>query len=181
MNAKIGTLPLTLPKVITAQTPAHQALVPATLVPTPAELAANGRTMIAHHVAFFERLGAGGAQTGIVDQNSTRAGLKKLGLDLVSRAFGGVALTAPFAIRQTKSLTTVVEMERLKEGVRADGTDTAIFKKDGSVDANAFKAFWKSTAGAKGYIVDADLSKLVKGKPVSALEFHLVMELAEGQ
>lgn len=175
-TTKLGALPVVLPK--TAAENAAKRPVASSPSSSQAELAADGRTMIAHHVAFFEMLGADGANSGIVNAKSTRAGLKKLGLGGLSVPFGGVALTAPFAIPQNKSLTTTVHMDRLGEGVRADGTDTTIFKKDGSVDAAAFKNFWRSTAGAKGYIVDADLQQLVQGKPVSALEFNLLMELA---
>ena len=173
MTTKVGSLPLVLPKVVNAETPVNKAVTT-----SPAELSPDGRTMIAHHVAFFETLGADGAKTGIVNAKGTREGLKKLGLGGLSVPFGGVALTAPFAIPQNKSLTTTVHMSRLQEGVRGPGKDTGVFKQDGSVDAGAFKAFWQETAGKKGYIVDADITKLVQGKPVSALEFNLVMELA---
>ena len=144
---------------------------------------------LANHIAFFETLTKDGGKTGLVQTSGTRDGLRKLGLSGISVAVGGVALTAPFSIAQNKSLfANAVHMDRIQEGVRADGTDTGVFKKDGSLDTAAFEKFWKTTAGDKGYLTDADLDKLVnkqpKGSttkglgPVAALEWNLLRELA---
>jgi len=137
------------------------------------------RTELQDHIAFFETLGAGGAGTGVVQAKGTREGLRALGLAGISVPVGGVALTAPFSIRQNKSLfANKVAIDRIKEGVRADGTDAGVFQKDGTVDPAAFKKFWANTAGAKGYISEKDIAPLTHGKPVSALEFGLLMDLA---
>lgn len=182
---KVGTLPsLGFPKTTTATSTQTKAQA------SPAkETAAAPNNAVAAHIAFFEARNKDGKGTGIVNMESTREGLEKLGLAGISIPFGGFALTAPFSIRQNKSLfADAVHMNRIQEGVRADGTDTGVFKKeDGSLDVANFKKFFNRVAGDKGYITDADLSKLVnkapagqeKGLgPVSALEWTLLKELA---
>lgn len=176
---KIGTqapIATTLPKV------APEANLVPTKAPTTTEPQAGGshpNSSLAQHIAFFETLNKDGSKTGVVQTGGTRDGLRALGLSGISVPFGGVALTAPFSIRMNKSLTAnKVHMDRIGDMVRADGTDTGVYKKDGSLDVAAFKTFWQSAAGKKGYITDADVTQLVARKPVSALEFCLLMELA---
>ncbi len=134
---------------------------------------------LAQHIAFFETLNKDGSKSGVVQTGGTRDGLKALGIRGLSVPFGGLALTAPFSIRMNKSLfANKVHMDKIGDMVRADGTDTGVYKKDGSLDVDAFKNFWQGTAGKKGYITDADVTQLTAKKPVSALEFCLLMELA---
>lgn len=185
MTAKIGTLPSPLFQKTTNEAP----------LPTKAKAAEATQTAekpqssLAQHIAFFETLNKDGSGTGSVSMKGTREGLKALGISGISIPFGGFALTAPFSIRQNKSLfADNVHMDRIQEGVRADGTDTGVFNKaDGSLNLDNFKKFWTSVAGDKGYVTDKDVSKLVnkapagekKGLgPVAALEWNLLMELA---
>lgn len=187
MTAKIGTLPSPLfqkttnePAPAAAKAKAQQAEATST---------ETKPSMLAQHIAFFETLNKDGSGTGSVSMKGTREGLKALGISGLSIPFGGFALTAPFSIRQNKSLfADNVHMDRIQEGVRADGSDTGVFNKaDGSLNLDNFKKFWTRVAGDKGYITDKDVSKLVnkapagqeKGLgPVAALEWNLLMELA---
>ncbi|MDP2345897.1 MAG: caleosin family protein [Deltaproteobacteria bacterium] len=174
---------VTLPKT-NVELPKAEAKTTSTETAAPRE-----NTALANHIAFFETLTKDGGKTGIVSTGGTRDGLRKLGISGISVAVGGVALTAPFSIRQNKSIfANAVHMDRIQEGVRADGTDTGVFKKDGTIDTAAFEKFWTKTAGPKGYLTDADLDKLVnkqpKGSetkglgPVAALEWCLLRDLA---
>jgi hypothetical protein len=183
---KVGTLPalgfpLSTTEATKTPTPTKAAT---TETATTATATTKPNSALANHIAFFETQG-----TGIVTSKGTALGLRKLGLGGISVPFGGVALTAPFSIPQNKSLfANQVHMDRIQEGVRGGGTDTGVFNKaDGSLNVDNLKKFWTSVAGPKGYINDADVSKLVNKKPagqtpglgpVAALEWNLLKELA---
>jgi hypothetical protein len=183
---KVGTLPAPLFQKISNDAPAAPTTTKAA---TSAAAAEQPLSSLAQHIAFFETLSKDGDKTGLVQTRGTRDGLRKLGLGGVSVPFGGVALTAPFSIRQNHSLfANAVHMDRIQEGVRADGSDTGVFNKaDGSLNLDNLKAFIARAAGDKGYITDKDLSKLLNKQPageqkglgpVAALEWNLLMELA---
>ncbi len=181
MTSKIGTLPSPL-----FQKTNNEAAAP-TAKAKPAEATSAPEkplSSLAQHIAFFETQG-----TGNVQQKGTREGLKALGIGGISVGFGGFALTAPFSIRQNKSLfADAVHMDRIQEGVRADGTDTGVYNKaDGSLNLDNLKKFITSAAGDKGFITDKDIGKFINKQPagqpkglgpVAALEWNLLMELA---
>ena len=153
--------------------------------------AGPAKTALQKHISFFENLTNG---EGTVDAKNTRKGLGALGLTGVSNAFGGHALTVPFAIPQNAkngvgaklraAATGELAIDRIHEGVRGvdektgKPSDSGVYDKDGNINSAAFMTMWKDFAGDKGYLNDSDVVSLVENKVVNALEFGLLMELA---
>jgi hypothetical protein len=148
-------------------------------------------TAIEDHIAFFKSL----SKDGVVDAESTRRGLKAIGLTPVSTALGGNILTSPFAIAQAKGqgffaelkagATGALAINRLGESIRGPdpktgkSQDSEVFdKQTGQLNPDAFMTMWTTFAGSKGYLTDEDIHHLVQGKPVNALEFGLLQEVA---
>ncbi|HEY4220081.1 MAG TPA: caleosin family protein [Myxococcota bacterium] len=159
--------------------------------PTQGEIEAKSyERPIDAHIAFFMDM----MQPGVVNSGSTKKGLDALGLKGVNLTIGGPALTAVFSIKQDlKDADGVktgngiihalkadhVEIARIKEGIRADGSDTGIYNKDtGGINVDKFVEVWKQFAGDKNYLDEGDKTRLVKGKFPNGLEFGLLFEVA---